>query len=91
MERLALDLGTARDNEIYNIYRWKQLYVGDCDGNATLKLGGRHISALNPNEFNKLTDIKSINYLYITNTAQAGKTLVIYYEEDYGKWYKIWK
>ena len=91
MERLVVDLGTARDNEVYNIYQWKQLYIGDCDGEVTIKVGGRHVSGLNPNEFNNLVDIESVKYLYITNTPQAGKTLVIYFEEKHTNWWEIWK
>ena len=91
MERMVIDLGIARDNEVYNIYQWKQLYIGDCSGDVAIKLGGRHTSALDPNEFNNLANIKSVKYLYITNTAQAGKTLVIYFEEKHTNWWEIWK
>lgn len=91
MERLKIDLGDTRDNEIYPMFKWKSLYVGACDGDVTIRLGKRSASALHPDEFNKLHDVRHITYLYVTNTAQAGKELVIYYEEDTPKWYEIWK
>lgn len=89
IERMVLDLGIARVDEVFNIYRWNQLYIGECDGDVTVKLGGSHNSALNPDEFNNLTGISHVKYLYITNTAQAGKTLVIYFEEKYKRWWEI--
>jgi hypothetical protein len=38
-------------------------------------------SALDPNEFDKVVGIEDYKYLYVTNTAQTGDTLVMYYEE----------
>jgi hypothetical protein len=81
MDRWVIDLGTARDNKAYNIYKWKYLHVGDCTGNVTIKLGRPSASALDPEEFDDLEDISHFYYLYITNTAQAGDKLVIYFEE----------
>lgn len=82
-------MGIAHDNEIYNMYKWKNLYVGDCDGDVTIKLGKRSTSALDPNEFNKILDVQEFTYLYVTNTAQAGKKLVIYYKEVI-RWWEKW-
>ena len=31
-------------------------------------------------DIDKITNIRNVYYIYITNTAQAGKKLVIYYE-----------
>ena len=86
MNRLVIDLGTARDNEIYRMYAWKYLYIGDCDGEVELRVDSRSASPLVPTEFNKVTDVKHSDYLYVTNTAQAGKKLVIYFEEIMRKW-----
>ena len=81
MDRMSLDLGIARDNEPIIMRQWKVLFVGACTGDATIKLGSRSASALNPTEFERLTEIEEYRMLYITNTAQTGKELNIYYEE----------
>ena len=83
MDRWLLDLGTARDEEGVMIHSLKYLYVGDCDGDVTIKIGSRSASSLNPDEFDKLTGVREAQWMYITNTAQAGKKLVIYVEEDW--------
>lgn len=80
MDRETIDLGTARTNEVHSVDEWDYLYVGDCDGDVTIKIGSTSKSPLNPEEFDKITNLGKIYYIYITNTAQAGKTLVIYYE-----------
>ena len=82
MDRMSLDLGTARNNFPVMMNRWRYLFVGECTGDVTIKLGSSSASALDPNEFEKLTDINEYKFLYITNTAQAGKELNIYYEEE---------
>lgn len=85
IRRVSYDLGDARTNEKHSMYLWKYLYIGDCTGTVTIKLGSTSHDALNPEEFEKLEDIAEYTNLYITNTAQAGKVLVIYYEGD-AKW-----
>ena len=82
MDRMSLDLGTARDNEPIRMNRWKYLFIGDCTGDVTIKLGSMSSSSLDPNEFEKLTDIEEYQHLYVTNTAQSGKELSIYFEEE---------
>lgn len=84
MDRQVIDLGIERNDEVQGIYKWKYLYVGDCDGDVTIKIDSRSASALNPEEFDKLTDVRKANYIYITNAAQAGKKLAIYFEEKMG-------
>ena len=80
MDRWVIDLGEARDNAPFMISSWRYLYVGDCDGTVTIRLGSPSSSAFNPEEFDKITDVNNHYYLYVTNTAQAGKKLVIYFE-----------
>ena len=82
MDRMSLDLGTARTNFPIIMKRWKYLFVGACTGDVTIKLGSMSASALVPNEFERLSDIEEYLYLYITNTTQSGKELNIYYEEE---------
>ena len=82
MNREVIDLGTARVDVGKIVYETDYLYIGDCDGDVSIKLGSKSATPLNPNEFIKITGIKHIQYLYITNTAQAGKKLVIYFEES---------
>ena len=82
MDRMSLDLGTARSNLPIIMNRWKYLYVGDCTGDVTIKLGSISAAALDPNEFDKLTEIEEYLHIYVTNTAQNGKELNIYYEEE---------
>ena len=84
MDRMVVDLGIARNDEVTQIHEWKYMYVGDCDGDVTIKLDSRSASPLNPSEFDKLTDVNYANFLYITNTVQAGKVLVLYIEEKTG-------
>jgi len=79
---MSLDLGTARSNFPIIMNRWKYLYVGNCTGDVTIKLGSVSSSALDPNEFDKLTEIEEYLHIYVTNTAQSGKELNIYYEEE---------
>jgi len=82
MDRLSLDLGTARDDTPIIMKRWRYLFVGDCTGTVSIKLGSMSSSPLDPNEFEKLTGIEEYKYLYITNTAQTGAELNIYFEEE---------
>ena len=86
MNRWVIDLGIARDEEATAIDSLKYMYVGDCDGNVLIKIGSRSMSPLNPEEFDKLTDIGHAKFMYVTNTAQAGKVLVLYVEEKTGLW-----
>ena len=81
MDRQVIDLGTAHSDEAQMVNEWEYLYIGDCDGDVTIKLGGKSKSPLNPEEFDKITDISHIHYIYVTNTAQSGKKLVIYFEK----------
>ena len=82
MDRLSLDLGTARNNYPIAMRKWRYLYIGNCTGDVELRLGSINTSALNPNEFDKLTGIEDYWYLYVTNTEQTGKELNFYYEEE---------
>ena len=82
MDRMSLDLGITRDNLSIIMNRWKYLFIGDCTGDVTIKLGSKSASALDPNEFDKLTEINEYLHMYITNIAQSGKELNIYYEEE---------
>ena len=86
MDRWVIDLGVARDEEVTAIDSLKYMYVGDCDGNVLIKIGNPSASPLNPEEFDKLTDVRHAKFMYITNTAQAGKVLVLYIEEERGWW-----
>lgn len=79
---MSLDLGSARTNHPINMHRWKYLFVGDCTGDVTIRLGDPSGSPLDPNEFDKLTEIEDFKYLYVTNTTQSGKILAIYFEEE---------
>ena len=78
---MSLDLGTARDRIPIHMRRWKYLFVGECTGDALIRLGSPSASPLDPSEFDKLTDIDMFRYLYVSNDAQTGKFLNIYYEE----------
>lgn len=89
MDRQVIDLGIARSEEVQAIDNWKFFYVGACDGDVQIKIGNKSASPLNPNEFDKLTDVQKASFIYVTNTAQAGKELVIYFEEKMG--WKIWQ
>lgn len=84
MDRETIDLGTARINEAHPVDEWDFLYIGDCDGNVTIKIGSTSKSSLNPDEFSKIENIRKVYFIYITNTAQAGKHLVLYYERKRG-------
>ena len=81
MDREVIDLGVARNDEVKFIHEWEYLYVGNCDGDVLIKLGSKSTSSLHPEEFDKITDIKHMHYMYLTNAAQAGKELVIYFTE----------
>ena len=89
MDRQVVDLGTARDEEAQAVDEWDYLYIGDCDGDVTIKVGSKSKSPLNPEEFNKLENIKNLYYIYLTNTAQTGRKLVLYFEIK-KRWWK-WK
>ena len=82
MDRWVINLGTERDNTPFQIHAWQYFYVGDCDGDVTVRLGSPSSSAFNPEEFDKLTDVSKHYWMYVTNTAQSGKVLVIYFEES---------
>ena len=82
MDKLSLDLGTERTNFPVIMNRWKYLFIGECTGEVTIKLGSLTSSSLNPNEFEKLTGIEDYYFLFVTNTAQAGKKLNVYFEEE---------
>jgi hypothetical protein len=82
MDRMSLDLGTARTKEPIIMKRWKYLFVGECTGSVLIALGSPNASPLDPEEFDKLTEIEEFKYLYVTNAAQSGDVLNIYYEEE---------
>jgi hypothetical protein len=82
VNRMSLDLGTARTNTSFPMNRWKYLFVGECTGDVTIKLGDPSGSPLDPNEFDKLTGIDDFKFFYVTNTAQSGKVLNLYFEEE---------
>jgi hypothetical protein len=82
MDRMSLDIGTARTNFPIIMKRWKYLYIGECTGDVELKLGSMTASPLDPNEFEKITGIEDYYFLFVTNTAQAGKVLTVYFEEE---------
>lgn len=82
MDRISLDLGIARNEHIIIMHKWKYIFIGDCDGDVTIKLGSLTASPLDPSEFDKISGLEEFNFLYITNTAQAGKVLNFYFEED---------
>lgn len=82
---MSLDLGKARTDFSIIMKRWKYLFIGDCTGTVELKLGSLSASPLNPNEFEKISGIEEYYFLYVTNTAQGGKVLNIYFEEEEGE------
>jgi hypothetical protein len=82
MDRMSLDLGTARVNMPVIMKKWKYIFVGECTGNVTIKLGSITASALDPNEFEKITGIEDYYFLFVNNAGgQTGKVLNIYFEE----------
>lgn len=81
MDRMELSLATERNNYPIIMKEWKYLFVGVCTGDVTIRLGSTSGSELDPNEFDKLTEIYEYQHLYITNSVQTGKKLVLYYEE----------
>ena len=85
MNRQVIDLGTTRDEAPQMIHEWKYLYIGVCDGDVLIRLG-HHGSPLNPEEFDKITNVDDIEYIYITNTSQSGKKLVLYFTETMHRW-----
>ena len=87
IQRMLLDLGEARDNEARMVKYWKYFYVGACDGDVTIKFNNRRNNDLTPDEFSKITDLNGVTYLIFSNSAQAGKELVLYYEEKKGRWW----
>ena len=82
MDRMSLDLGTARDNFPIIMNRWKYLFIGECTGLVTIKLGSVTSSPLDPNEFEKLTGIEKYKFLFVTNTVQTDEELNVYFEEE---------
>ena len=82
MDRMSLDLGIARTNFPIVMKRWRYLFVGDCTGVVTIKLGSVSASPLNPKEFDKLTGIENYKFLYVDNIVQGGDVLNIYFEEE---------
>ena len=85
--RWVIDLSEARDNEEYNVKYWEYMYIGDCDGDVSLRFNSKRNDDFNPEEFDKITNLDNVNYLLITNTIQIDKKLVIYYKEKKGGWY----
>jgi hypothetical protein len=82
MDRMSLDLGVARDDLAIPMKRWRYLFIGECSGVVTFKLGSMSGSPLNPYEFDKLTGLEEYKFMYVTNTAQTGEELNIYFEEE---------
>ena len=87
INRWVIDLGEVRDNEEHYIRYWDYMYVGDCDGDVSIRFNTKRNDDFNPEEFDKLTNLDGIDFLLITNTVQVGKKLVIYYKEKKGGWY----
>jgi hypothetical protein len=58
VNRMSLDLGTARTNETIIMHRWAYIFIGDCTGDVTIRLGDPSGSALDPNEFDKVVGIE---------------------------------
>lgn len=81
MERKEYDLTTARNKEIFHIERFRSVYVGDYDGDGNDYISFEGMDDFYPDEFTKITDIRNKNFLYVTNSAQAGKKLILYFEE----------
>lgn len=79
---MTLDLGTERNDHIIIMRKWKYIFIGDCDGDVEFKLGSLSASPLDPGEFDKIEGLQEFNFLYITNTAQSGKVLNFYFEEE---------
>lgn len=84
MERLVLDLGIERVVSPLYIREWEYMYVGDCTGDVLLKFDNQ--GWINPEEFDKITEISKFYYLYTSNSTQAGKLLILYYEEKKPWW-----
>ena len=86
MDRMVLDLGIAREDESLYIRQWKYLYIGDVTGDVKFRFPGT--GWVNPDEFDKLSDVSQYHYIYFTNTAQEDEELVIYFEEK-KPWWKL--
>ena len=82
MDRMVFDLGTTRDKTPVTMRRWKYLFVGKCTGDVLIALGSPNASPLDPGEFDKLEDIEEYKYMYVTNSAQTGESLSIYFESN---------
>lgn len=80
IKRWVIDLGEERANEDHNVKYWKYLYVGDCDGDVRLRFNTPRGADLNPEEFDKIVGLEDVHTLFISNAAQSGKVLVLYYE-----------
>ena len=91
ISRWVIDLAQARDNEEHYIRYWKYMYVGKCDGEVIIRFNTKRNDDLDPEEFSKITNLDGIDHLLITNTAQSGKILVIYYEEKRGGMNILWQ
>ena len=79
--RLSIDLATARNNEVINIqgdYIAKIKYDGTATG-CYFKIDHRHAAKIYAKEFKSLQ--RRYARLFLTNTAQAGKVLVIQINE----------
>jgi hypothetical protein len=84
IQRHVISLEEARDNEPIYVKYWKYFYAGACDGEVKLRLNNKRNCDLNPEEFDKITDLNGVTFLLVENAAQEGKELVLYYEEKKG-------
>jgi hypothetical protein len=79
--RLSIDLSTARTNEeipIHGDYLAKIKYDGTATG-CYFTIDHRHAAKIYPKEFKAMR--RRYARIFLTNTAQAGKTLVLQINE----------
>ena len=81
IQRCVIDLSEARDNEERFVKYWEYMYIGKCDGDVSLRFNSKRNCDLNPEEFSKIVNLDGVHTLLITNTAQAGKELIMYFSE----------
>ena len=74
---LTLDLSTARDNEEVQIGVTEHISVEKCDGTAYVRLDRPNADAINIGQYVFLELPRPITRIFVTNTAQPGKELVL--------------
>jgi hypothetical protein len=80
--RISIDLSTARTDEELHI-SGNQITIAQCDGGATttyFKLNSKHSRKVYPHEITKV--LGNFGGVYLSNTAEPGKTLTIYLGRD---------